>query len=208
MKLILLCYHANISKLYPAEWIERFKDSIYAQTYQDFQIMEINYSGGIERIFWDSIYESKKLPTFVHAMNYLIKKALEEGADVVANSNVDDFADPNWLSIQLPWIKYHGYDLVSCNFTLIENNIPVHFHVFDKMDLKEEFEKNHNPVCHPAVLYSKRFLQKNRYVPDEVPEEDLLLWKRTIDNYRFKIVKENLLFHRIHSNAVCQSQNR
>lgn len=208
MKLILICYHKDVFKLYPAHWVYRFKASVLLQTYSDFEIYEVNYGGVEERIFERSNFESKKMPTFVHAMNYLINKALDAGADIVGNLNADDYYAPNWLGKELPWIKYYAYDLVSCNFTLIENDKPIHFHIFDRLDIKKELAKNHNCIAHPAVLYSRKFLENNSYVPEEIPAEDLLLWKRTIDNYRFKIVKENLLYHRIHSNAVCQSENR
>lgn len=206
MKLILICYHANISKLYPAEWIEEFKDSILNQTYQDFSIMECNYGGGTERIFDESIYESKKLPTFIDAMNYLIGKALKEGANVICNSNVDDRYSPQWLETQVPYLK--KFDIVSCNFSLMNENGVYHNHYFDQLDIKENLNRNNNLIAHPAVLYSKRFLENNRYVPTEFPVEDMLLWKRTIDNYKFLIVKENLLYHRIHHNSVCKSDNR
>lgn len=208
MKLALLSYHKNANKIYPKEWIKAYKKSILEQTYNDFDIFEIEYGGGKFRIFEKSIYESKELPTFVDAMNYMIKKILKLGYDFIANTNSDDRYSSVWIATQLPFLKYHGYDLVSCNFTLIENDRPIHFHLFDRLDIKKELAKNHNCIAHPAVLYSRKFLENNSYVPEEIPAEDLLLWKRTIDNYRFKIVKENLLYHRIHNNAVCKSDNR
>lgn len=208
MKLILICYHKNLFEIYPLEWVEKFKYSVLCQNYQEFEIYEINYGGGKERIFQQSDYESKIMPTFIHAMNYLIEKALINGADVVGNLNADDWYDCDWLRTQLPFIKYQGCDIVTCNFTLIQNDVPVHIHLFDKLDIKKELERGNNVVAHPAVLYSRRFLENNKYVPEEIPEEDFLLWKRTIDEYKFKIVHENLLYHRIHSNAVCQSNNR
>lgn len=208
MKLFLICYHRNVYGIYPPEWIKAFKWSILNQTYQEFEILELNYGGGEERVFDSSIYESKAMPTFIHAMNYLIDKALDEGADVVGNMNVDDYFAADWLKIQLPFIKYHGYDIVTCNFTLIKDDAPIHIHVFDKLDIKAELERGNNIIAHPAILYSKRFLENNKYDPEEFPIEDFLLWKRTIDDYKFKIVQENLLFHRIHANSVCQSENR
>lgn len=208
MKTCLICYHANIKVIYKPEWIEQFKQSILNQTFKDFVIYEICYNGGEDRIFENSIYESKKLPTFIHAMNYLIEKCLDDGADVISNTNCDDNYSINWLKIQLPFIKYFNFDIVSCNFTLIQNDKPVHYHFFDKLNIKNELERNNNIVAHPGVMYSRKFLENNKYIPEEIPIEDLLLWKRTIDNYKFKIVEQNLLWHRIHDNSVCKSTNR
>lgn len=207
MKLFLLCYHKNVYSIYNREWVETFKQSILNQHYQDFEIVEINYGGTEERIFDSSIYESKPMPTFIHAMNYLIEKCLDEGADCVGNLNCDDIYSFAWLETEMPYIE-KGIDIVSCNFSLIKDNVQILEHRFDELNIKEELSKNHNPVCHPAVIYSKKFLENNRYVPEEIPLEDLLLWKRTIDKYQFKIVPENLLYHRLHNNAVCQSNNR
>ncbi len=206
-KTVLICYHANIKSIYKPEWVEQFKQSILNQTFKDFQVYEVCYNGGSERIFENSNYESIVLPNFVYAMNYLIEKALKDGADVICNSNADDIAHLDWLKIQIPLIK-NGFDIVSCNFSLIRNEGEIfHIHHFDKLDLKLELKYNHNIIAHPSVTYSRKFLEVNRYVPEEIPIEDLLLWKRTVDDFKFKIVSENLLLHRVHQNSVCQNQN-
>jgi len=205
--LTLICYHKNLYNLYLDKWINEFRESILNQTYKEFTIMEINYGGGTERIFEDSIFESKELPTFVHAMNYLIKKSLKDGADVVGNLNCDDTYNTDRLKIQMQYMEI-GYDICSSNFSLMRDGFIFHKHKFDNKNIKEELEINHNVVCHPSVCYSANFLKSNRYEPNEIPLEDLLLWKRTIDNYRFIITPENLVNQRIHNNSVCKSDNR
>lgn len=208
MRVILICYHKNLTKVYPLHWIGKFRDSILNQTYKDFTIMELNYGGGEERIFDKAeYYESQKMPSFIHAMNYLIEKALAAGADAVANTNVDDSYDIDRLKIQLPFIE-QGYDIVTSNFCLVKEDVVFKYHHFDKLSIKEELDRGHNIVAHPSVIYSRQFLENNKYIPSEFPVEDMLLWRRTINHYRFKIVPENLLFHRIHDQSVCQSLNR
>lgn len=202
-----MAYHSNLSKLYPSNWIEQFKQSILNQTFKDFEIYEVCYNGGTERIFEESNYESISLPTFIHAMNYLIEKALKNGVDVLGNLNVDDWYNPDWLKIQIPFIE-QGFDIVSPNFSLFKDGLEYHKHHFENLDIREELYRGHNVLCHPAITYSRKFLKHNKYEPSEFPVEDLLLWKRTIDNYKFKIVPENLLYHRIHGNSVCNSNNR
>lgn len=206
-KVILLCYHKNVFKVYKKDWLDKFVDSILNQTYKDFEVYEQNYGGGEERLFENSDFESKEMPTFVHAMNHLIEKALNNGADAVANSNCDDWFSLDRLEIQLPFIE-NGFDIVSSNFCLVRDDSIIKFHRFDTLDLKRELSINHNIIGHPSVIYSRHFLLNNKYEPGLIPLEDLILWQKTVDNFRFKIVPENLLFHRLHDNSVCQSNNR
>lgn len=54
----------------------------------------------------------------------------------------------------------------------------------------------------PINLLSKRFFEKSRYIPQEIREEDLKLWKRSIDRHRFYICDQYLIRYRIHNNQV------
>lgn len=208
MKVGIIVYHKNIDVLYPKKWMEEFKYTIDHQSFKDYVIYELNYGGGSQRIFPNSIYESREMPTFVHGMNYLLDKAFSEGCFAVANTNVDDYYAPNRLEKQLFYTR-HGWDLVSCNFTLIQNDRITLIHKFDKLSIREELAHNHNIICHPAVIYSKRFWEKNRYAPEQIPLEDLKLWQRAMEQgMKMKISPENLCFHRLHSSSVCESNNR
>lgn len=206
----VLCYHRNLNKLYPQSWIDDYRSSILLQTYKNFVVMEMNYGGTEERIFSNSIFESVEMPTFVHALNYLLDKSFNAGFTCVGNTNCDDILHSEWLSIQVPLIEA-GLDIVSSNFSLKYEkpiNKPPKYHFFDKLNLKKELAKDHNIIGHPAVCYSRRFIKENRYIPEEQPYEDMKLWQRTIDNYKFKIVPEHLFIHRVHENAVCRSDNK
>lgn len=207
----LLVYHKNVFNLYPHQWIQQFKNSILLQRFKDFDIFEINYGGGEERIFQQSKFESIEMPTFVHALNHLIEKAMLAGYTCLCNSNVDDSYAVNWLYRSVPLIESEEYDVVASNFSLKYEppiNKPPKKHYFAGLDIKKELENNHNIIGHPGVCYSKRFWENNRYVPEEQPEEDMKLWQRSIDNFKFTILPDFLFTHRIHENAVCRSQNR
>lgn len=209
MKVALMSYHKNIFKIYPVNWIEEYRDSILAQTFQDFTIHEINYGKTAGFIFWKSNLQTIEFPTFVHCMNWMLDYLFNEcGYDVVANTNCDDKYSPRWLEKSLEAIK-QGYDLVSCNFQLFNEDGVYHAHYFSRLDIEKELQRNHNPVCHPGVLYSRRFWDNgNRYIPAEIPYEDRELWKRAIKNSNFIILPEHLVLHRVHDNAVCRSNNR
>lgn len=209
MKVALMSYHKNLYNIYPVEWIEQYRDSILNQTFQDFEIYETNYGKGVGLVFWRSNLETKEFPTFVDCMNWMLDYLFnEKGYDVVANTNVDDIYHHQWLEKSISKIK-EGYDLVSCNFELFNEKGIYHKHQFEKVDIEHELTINHNPICHPGVLYSKRFWTNgNRYIPKEIPYEDLFLWRRAIKNSKFIILPEHLVLHRVHDNAVCRSQNR
>lgn len=209
MRVALISYHKNIEALYPKAWIDRHRNSVLNQTYQHFDIYEMDYGGGEERIFQHSHFFSYKFPTFIDAMNYMLDFLFFNlDYDVVANLNCDDWYDKRRLEVQLPYIK-QGFDIVSSNFALIRREKEVLRHQFHAMDIQKELNRGNNIVAHPAVIYSKNFWKHMRYDPEEIPLEDMKLWKRALMmGFRIKIVEECLLFHTIHENSVCSSNNR
>ncbi len=209
MKCALLSYHKNLLELYPKSWIEQYKQSIINQTYKHFDIWEINYGGGEELIFEEnSNFASMQFPTFVHVLSFALDSLFQMGYDCVANTNCDDYYSYNRLEKQIPYME-QGYDICSSNFSLIIDDKVTHTHKFHNLDIKSELRRGHNPICHPAVCYSKEFWKNNRYVPEQIPFEDMLLWQRAINRgSRFIILEDVLCYHRLHSNSVCQSLNR
>lgn len=208
MRIALLSYHKNINEIYPSKWIEQYRDSIQDQTYQEFEIFELNYGGGNERIFQHSYFESHSYPSFIDALNYLLDKVFSSGYDVAVNQNCDDWYRGDFVERLLVDMN-KGYDLVSCNFCLVKDDRIFKYHRFDHLDIEAELDRGHNIIAHPACCYSRSFWEENRYNPYEFPTEDLELWKRAIKSgSKFYINPENLLFHRIHNQSVCQSSNR
>lgn len=207
MKLALICYHNRANIIYLEQWISEYRHSILNQTYKDFDIVELNYGGDSYRVFEDSNYHSKEFPTFVHGLNYLLDCLFFQGYDCVLNSNLDDYYSPQWIEKHLTWI-IQGYELVANNFALVKDDSIIKTHSFDKLNLELELENNHNIISHPSVSYSKSFWAKNRYVPEQQPREDLMLWQRAIKNSKFIILPDVLLYHRLHDNSVCNSENK
>ena len=209
MRLALIVYHRNAQKLYPPRWIEDFKRSILNQTYKEFDIFECEYSGGDYRIFENSEFESIELPTFVDAMNYLLDKCFSLGYDYVLNTNLDDSYPIDRIEKQLVAMN-QGIDIISSNFCLMdEHDIVFHTHYFHTKNIQHELNKENNVICHPVVSYSKHFWKHNRYTPQDIPFEDLLLWKQAIKKgCSFVILPDILCYHRIHNNSVCKSTNR
>lgn len=207
---VILCYHKNASALYPKEWIDQYRQSILTQTYKGIDILEINYGGDSFRIFDNSDFEPRSFPTFIDALNYLLLKCFALEYKYIANTNVDDIFSANRIEKQVPFID-SGFDIVSSNFFRVYEGLNYGrsgVHYFDQCNIKDELSRDHNVVGHPGVMYSRHFIEHNRYIPEEQPTEDLKLWQRTIDNFKFKILPETLFTHRVHDNAVCRSQNK
>lgn len=205
-KIAILVFHKNADKIYPKEWIDEFRDSILNQTYKDFTIYELNYGGEDYRIFDNSVFLREALTNHAEAMNHLIDLSFDGYCDYVLITNVDDYYALDRIEKQLPYLE-QGYDIVSSNFSLFNDEGVFHTHQFDKLDIKKELEKNHNVICHPVIGMSKNFWRSNRYYPHEIPTEDLQLWKRSVNSFRFIILKDVLCFHREHSNSVGRSKN-
>lgn len=200
----VICYHKNIKSIYPSKWIEEYKNSILKQTYTAYDLFELNYGGGEERIFEHSNYESKEFPSFVYALNYLLE-SLRNDYDCIFNTNSDDTYSLDRFEKQLPYIE-NGYDIVSANFSLVEDDKIIKTHAFDKLSIELELSNNHNCICHPVIAYSKNFLMNNRYVPEQQPLEDLMLWQRSIKKNKFIILPDVLCYHRLHEQSVCQNE--
>ena len=86
MRTALISFHKNIGR-YPIEWIEKYRDSIINQTNKDFDIFELNYGGGEERIFENSKFISLNLNDHAQAHNYLLERCFSLGYDLILNTN-------------------------------------------------------------------------------------------------------------------------
>lgn len=209
-RIALIVYHKNIKTIYPKSWIDAFKKSIDKQTYAYFDIFEIDYGGAGYRIFENSIYKSEEKPNFVFAMMDLIADAKAKKYQYIFNTNCDDVYAVNRIERQIKWLQ-KGWDVVSSNFCLIdEMGREWHSHRFHDKIIKQELARNHNIIGHPVLAFNSTFFDDFNYDPSEIPKEDLLLWKRSIDSKKFFILPDYLLFHRVHRQMVSQpnSENR
>jgi hypothetical protein len=210
MKVAVILYHKNINKIYKSEWIEECIQSIVNQTYKDYFVYDLNYGGddfNFSSYFDKDCYKffSENLENHAEAMNYLFDKCIEDDIDCVFNINLDDCYDLNRFDIQLGKIK-EGYDIVSSNFKYIGD---FKFNGWGGQDefkysgenISEKLEFD-NIIGHPSVCYSRNFINKNKYIPSEIPKEDWELWKRTSGKFKFYICEEFLLFYRIHSEQI------
>lgn len=204
-KICVLLYHKNARILFKSEWIEKCLKSIRNQTYQDFDVLELNYGQTGIQLYKDSIFEQKMLQNHVEAMNYLINIA-KEYYDYIFNVNIDDYYALNRIEEQLKYLEH--YDLVASDYVVIKDKkdkeILIGSYENSKLDIKQNLDENNNIIAHPSVCWRKSFFDNLKY-ENEIPEEDMRLWQRAIkQNKRIIIIPEKLLFYRIHDNQITQ----
>lgn len=213
MKIGVIFFHRNIKNIYRERWIKKCVDSILNQTYSDFSIYEINYGGEEDSILGGfdfpnpHFFISEEKENHAEAMNSILDVAFGDGCDYIFNTNLDDFYDLKRFKVQLERLN-SGFDLVSSDFCYIEeigeiDEVTLIKNIKRFGDIQENLEKGHNVISHPSVAYSKKFWEQNRYVPEEIPREDMNLWLRSIQNgFKFYICDEVLLNYRLHENQV------
>lgn len=215
-KIGVIFFHKNIRSIYSERWIKKSLISMLNQKGPDFSIYEINYGEDHFSIFdlLDNDYSYIER-AFVHfpmknhaeAMNYIIDQAFSDGCDYVFNTNLDDYYSEDRLNKQLEKLE-SGFDVVSSDFCYIQDfngvdTITHYKNIKSDTDIGLNLSRDHNVIAHPSVAFNKKFWSDNRYIPEEIPMEDLKLWKRAINNnFRFYITDEVLLFYRLHENQV------
>lgn len=215
MKVAVIIYHKNALNIYPQKWIDLCISSIVKQTYNQFDIFELDYAGEGNRLVSDLpvhmgyTYLNEKCVNFVEGMNKLLNLVFRNyDYDCCFNVNLDDYYSLDRFEKQITAIR-QGYDLVSSDIAYIdEDNEIIKFLRFSNLNMRREMRYSNNVIAHPVVCYSRRFwLNCPQYDINAIPEEDMQLWKRTIARFKFHIVPEFLCFHRIHSNKVCANPN-
>lgn len=212
-KVGVVFYHSGIQKMYKQKWIDGCVASMLIQTYSDIHTYEINYGDDNYSVLKDvevinpNKFIQEKKANHAEAMNTIIDLAFQDGCDYVFNTNLDDWYREDRVERQLTYLQ-QGYDIVSSDFCYIsdisgEDEIVFYKHIKSFGDIKENINRDHNVISHPSVAYSKNFWREYRYDPQEVPKEDLLLWKRAINSgCKMYIEDEVLLYYRIHTNQI------
>lgn len=205
MKSAVIIFHRNIDSYYPKEWVDKCLNTIRNQSYQDFQVFELDYGGAGRQIYRGSEFDSVMMNNHAEAHNYLLDKVFKEDYDCAFNVNVDDWYALNRFEKQLPYIE-QGYDVVSSNFYRVNEDESVkQSFFFDQRDIVKESEREHNVLAHPVLCYSKNYWTNcDKLDPKDIPFDDFILWKKSYKKgiFKFIILPDFLLFQRIHCNNV------
>lgn len=211
-KIGVIIYHSDILNIYKPRWVEECLRSILNQSFNEFTLYELNYDAEDYSVVPKDCKNNKKffsfkLENYAEAMNFILNEAFNDGCDIVFNINLDDNYHPDRFKKQIEAIN-SGYDLVSTDFCYIseinekEDEIILYKNILQYGDINYNLKQNHNVIAHPSVCYSKNFWKHNKYNPNLVPKEDLDLWQRSCDKFKFHIIDEVLLNYRIHEKQV------
>jgi len=211
MKVAVIIYHSNASKIYKKEWIDKCIDSIRNQTFQDFDVFELNY-GGKYTHYCSSIGNNQTLivnpfANHIQAMNYLIDRCLLQGYDIIFNTNLDDCYAPDRFAKQILAI-HNGAQLVSSNFNYFNDERGN----FKQMDMARygnigvQLRRGHNVLAHPVIAYHKSFFDGGLKYNDLLGYEDKDLWQRADKlGKKMVILPDYLLNYRIHENQITKT---
>jgi hypothetical protein len=213
MKKGVIFFHKNIQTLYPRRWIDICVNSVLNQSDRDFKIYEINYGGDNYSLFenreidQDKEFHARNFDNHAEAMNFILDRAFEDRCDFVFNTNLDDFYSLDRIEKQMIELN-KGCDIVSSNMRYVEEregrDVTIKYiNLSEGGNIENSLKGGHNVIAHPSVAISKNFWEGNRYNPEEIPMEDFLLWKRSIERgFKFSIVNEYLLSYRLHSMQI------
>lgn len=225
MKVCVIIYHSNLLKKYKYEWIVQFLESIYKQTYKDFDLIELNYGSDDLSLLYNTDYFDTSKITFINqkmknhikAQNFLLDYCFNKSHyDVVLNTNVDDYYDKTLLEKELKIIKDMNVGIVSSNFKLfqeidkkiITKNIEMMKN--DDLDIQQNFMKNkffrndsrlfQNSGCCITKTFYK--MSKCNLYEDFNLLEVLFMCKKMIKLNKFYIIPEILINQRIHKSQL------
>jgi len=202
-KVAVIIFHANIFKVYPAQWIAECLESLNNQTFKGCKVFGINY-GNTDMIKLAEGEYHLPMPNHVFAENIAIDIAYNAGYDYFFIVNLDDVYYPERIEKQVAKLN-EGYDLVSTDFIRThEDGRPTILLKMSALDFDKEAKRGHNIICHSGVCFNRRFWEKCRYFDvNGIPTEDFTMWKKAHSlGFKFCVIDEVLMQHRTHGNNV------
>ena len=181
-KIAVIFFHKNIYDLYNKNWISKCVNSIIEQSFNNFDIFEINYGDTDTSIFDLSFIKNfknkyffykKDYKTHTEAMTYLLNKCfLDYNYDIIFNTNLDDYYLNTRFEKQLACIN-SGYDICSSLMTYItdENgedktikiwnsemlNVNSKNYYIETQLINKQLNNNNNIINHSCICFTKRF---------------------------------------------------
>lgn len=200
------------------EYLQTAISSIAAQTYKNIEFLIIDDAS--EKVCHDALEEIIRPYPFVKLLvnekNLGITKSLHNGVkqaqgDYIARMDAGDFSLPSRLETQVrfleenPRIDILGGAVVSFGAKSVFMS-PCSG--MDDDEIKSELFFT-SALCHPAVMIRKSFLQQYNlnYDPNVNKGQDYDFWERCSVYGRFTILKDVVLYYRIHDKQIT-SQNK
>lgn len=200
------------------EYLQTAINSIFAQTYKNIEFLIIDDAS--DKSCHDDLEEIIRPYPFVKLLvnekNLGITKSLHNGVkqaqgDYIARMDADDFSLPTRLETQMrfleenPKIDIVGGAVVSFG---AKSMFMSACNGMEDNQIKSELFFT-SALCHPAVMIRKSFLQQYNLNYDENVNkgQDYDFWERCSIYGRFAILKEVVLYYRIHDKQIT-AQNK
>lgn len=223
MKIAVLFYHKDAMDKYSTEWIYECLESIHNQTWQKFDIFELNYgkkslvddSTSFIEIFQEEGFFDFHMKRFEHrafdnhilAMNYMLNILfIDLKYDIVFNINLDDTYDINRFEKQIEMVE--KFDLIGSLYNIVSYNTikQPKVNILDEED-EQSYLKVKTITEKKCVipLSSMCFTKKSWEAIGEIPEmfslESLYICKQMFKkNLKIHVIQEPLVNYRIHKN--------
>ena len=193
--------------------LHRSLDSIYSQTFQDFEIIAVlnNCTDSSESIlneYWTKYWQNLKIlkctePGIVPTLNTGIPHCK---SDLIARQDGDDMWYPTKLSKQVEFLKNNPeIDIVGTQLRQVDREgNPVSaslVHPLSDIEIKQKLLSGYNSIVHPSVLFRKRvFLRAGTYDDHFKFAEDYHFWLKCCKWYRFANLDEVLIDYTVWHN--------
>ena len=216
MKIDVIIPAKNPVSVFGEEIVKRSLDSVYAQTYSDWQILLCNYGDRKELEDLIAEYPQEKIKildgatSFTNALNLGLKNA---SGDLIARHDLDDFSDDDRFLKQVNYLKKNkkvklvgtlgysyndeGIDYFPQNEKAIDYHDILQF--FLQYNISQVVETNYvlNPFIHGSVMFYQNILTTiGLYNERYTQAQDLDLWCRIMKKYNAAIIPERLYYWR------------
>jgi len=180
--------------------LERALDSIYMQSFQDFEVIAVlnNCTDNSAKILedFDATVVSCDTPGIVPALNTGI---LSCNGDFIARMDADDWWYPEKLQKQMeyfqenPEVDILGTQIrqVDVSFNPIANQIS---YPIENKVIKRTLISGSNCIAHPSVVFRKKIIERAGLYDDSFPlAEDYYYWLRCLRWYNFANLEDVLV---------------
>lgn len=200
------------------DYLRAALNSIFNQTYKNIEIIIIddasdpNCKSAIE----DLCKDKSNVKVIHNDINLGLTKSLNKGLDVangefIARMDADDISLPERFKKQIDFLEKNlDIDIVGTGVVSFGEEIkfmsPLNGYDNDEAQCNLFFSST---LCHPSVMMRKKFLEAYnlRYDENVKKGQDYDMWERCSVFGKLAVIKEVLLYYRIHSKQIT-STNR
>jgi hypothetical protein len=212
--LCIIIFHSDIFKFFNKSIINKSLDSLYNQTFQNFDVMELCYDGTNTKLWKKNKnykFFNQKFNNYVDAINFLLKKGFYEfNYKNLFIVNLDDIYHNNRLNE----LKNHfnDYDIISSNYYILEDNnkirkreiISENYDINYNLDniIRYKIRNNERIIDISGVIINKNVIDSCGYLDYNYKHySHFILWKKACKKgLKFFISNKYLLYYRLNKN--------